>query len=428
MNAHSTSLQLAAEPGLKRVSNRKFDTNLAHDVHRHCAGLSLIELMVTIVIALFMSLAIFSTLATSEANKRRLTSSNDTNQVGDYAAYQIDKLIRSAGSGFSQSAASTFGCSLRAALAGKGTILPFSGAMAAPFTTLNSTLGGSYVLAPVIIAKNATIPGVSASTTSTARSDALIIMAGAGGSGEVPTLLNTGNTGSQINPENTVSFKADDLIMVGDAIAQSPPRPCVVQQVGSPISPTSMPLSGSYATNPINGTDLATFSPTTQSAQVFNLGTSSQVNPPSFSIIGVGDNNNLLQYDLLQMGTYNTPQSLADGVFEMHALYGVSTATPPNGKVDSWVDPGAAGYDFATLSTGTTGLATLTGRILAIRVGLIMRTNLAETTSVGATEIKLFSDLGNALTFKRTLNPAEQNYRYRTVEMTIPLRNVLLQN
>lgn len=393
-----------------------------------CAGLSLIELMIAIAIALIMSLAIFLTLASSEANKRRLLSSNDTNQVGDYVAYQIDKLIRSAGSGFSQSASATYGCPLRANLAGRGVILPFTGTMAAPFTTLNLAFNGSYVLAPVIIVKNGTVPGVSASTTSTARSDALIIMAGASGFGEVPTLLNTGNSASQINLQNTVSFRAGDLVLVGDTPPLSSPRPCVVQQVSDPITDTSLTLSGDYAANPISGADLATYSPSTQSAQVFNLGSAKPVNPPSFTILGVGDNNNLLQYDLLQMGTYNEPQALADGVFEMHALYGISAAAAPNGKVDSWIEPDAVGYDAATLETGSTGLTALTNRILAIRVGLILRTNLAEKTPASTAPITLFSDLGSGLTYTRTLNVAEQNYRYRTVEMTIPLRNVLLQN
>ena len=251
-------------------------------------------------------------------------------------------------------------------------------------------------------------------------------MSGASGFGEVPTLLNTGNSSSQINPQNTVSFSVGDIIMVGDTPPQAAPRPCVVQQVASPITATSLTLSGSYAQNPIFGADLATYSPSTQSAQVFNLGTSTPVNPPSFTIIGVGDHNNLLQYDLLQMGAFNTPQALADGVFEMHALYGISPAVP-TGKVQ-WVDPGATGYDAATLEAGPVGISALSNRIIAIRVGLILRTNVAEKTPATTASIKLFSDLGPALTFTRNLNTAEKNYRYRTVEMTIPLRNVLLQN
>jgi len=45
----------------------------------------------------------------------------------------------------------------------------------------------------------------------------------------------------------------------------------------------------------------------------------------------------------------------------------------------------------------------------------------------------LFSDLGSALTYTRTLKTdaqdatrLEQHYRYRTVELTIPLRNPLM--
>jgi type IV pilus assembly protein PilW len=57
-----------------------------------------------------------------------------------------------------------------------------------------------------------------------------------------------------------------------------------------------------------------------------------------------------------------------------------------------------------------------------------MRTSLPEKAPVTTGPLVLFSDLGTTLTFTRTLAAAEQNYRYRIIESTIPLRNSLLLN
>ena len=78
------------------MSDAMNNVNAAHPAHRQ-RGMTLIELMVAITIALVMSLAIFSTLASSEGRKRTLTANNDVGQVGTFAAYQLDKLLRSAG-------------------------------------------------------------------------------------------------------------------------------------------------------------------------------------------------------------------------------------------------------------------------------------------------------------------------------------------
>ena len=62
-------------------------------------GFSLIELMVSMAIALVVTLAVFGVLVASEDRKRTSTALNDANQTGAYAAHLIDRSIRSAGSG-----------------------------------------------------------------------------------------------------------------------------------------------------------------------------------------------------------------------------------------------------------------------------------------------------------------------------------------
>ncbi len=416
------------------MSDATNDVNTAHPTQpaHWQRGMTLIELMVAITIALVMSLAIFSTLASSEGRKRTLTASNDVGQVGTFAAYQLDKLLRSAGSGFSQSSNFTYGCQLQANRTSQGVVLPFAGSMKTPFTTMNTTLAGGYRLAPLVIVKNGTTPAVSNSP-----SDALIVMSGAAGFGEVPTLFTGPATATQLNLTNTVAFQPNDLVLLADVNGATGPAPCMIQQVatgftgsGTAASPVSaLPLAGTYTANPIGSVNLTAY---TSVATALSLGSGTTVNPPSFSIIGVGADNNLMQYDLLQMGTYDTPLPIADSVFEMHALYGVDNTN--NGTVDAWVDPGTAGYTAATLESGTAASVATLQKIKAVRIGLILRTALPEKApAAGAAPattgpLKLFSDLPSPLPFSRTLSVAEQNFRYRTIEMTVPLRNALLLN
>jgi type IV pilus assembly protein PilW len=65
-------------------------------------------------------------------------------------------------------------------------------------------------------------------------------------------------------------------------------------------------------------------------------------------------------------------------------------------------------------------------KIKALRVGLILRTELAEKAAVSGTSLNLFADLGSDLKFTRSLSETEQRYRYRTVELTVPLRNAMM--
>lgn len=389
-------------------------------------GFSLIELLVSIVIALIMSAAIFTAMSNSTGLKRTTTSVNDIDQTGAILSYQLDKLLRSAGSGFSQSWQQSFGCQINASLAGVGTILPFSGTMAAPFSSVNSDLSGVFRLAPLVIANDATKPNVSGASGQT--SDALIVMKGNGGNGEVPTLFLSWPAIASLNILNTVGFSANDLVLVTDRSGSTGPVSCMIEQVSSTFAgggtANILPLAGNYYANPIGSADLTKIS---SSGSAIDLG-NAITNPPSLQIIGIGDNNVLYSYDLLQLGSYNTPQPLADGVFELHALYGVDT--DGDGKVDAWIKPTAGSqYDYKTLENGSLASMATLQKIKAVRIGLIMRSSLAEKATVPPATtgpLILFSDLGDDLTYTRPLQGAEQNYRYRTLETTIPLRNAML--
>ena len=404
-------------------------------------GLSLIELMVALVVSMVIVGAVFGLMSVSEGRKRTTMSVSDINQSGVFALYQLDKAIRSAGSGYSQNWPLTYGCHLNVYLSSnKDQILPSPTKVPPPFDKLSAQLGG-FRLAPLLIVQNGTQP-------STGSSDAIITMAGNAGYGEIPTeFSNTAPTvsGSTVNLSliNTMTFNAGNLVLIADRNnTAGNVQPCYVGQVQASFTgsvATQLPLAGAYdasvgldgnATN-ISATGVA-----------MNLGNVGGGNLPAFGVYGVGANNTLMFYDLLQSGGNGyTAIPLADGVMEMHALYGID---PNNTGNVSWQAPTGA-FDAATLSNGTQTAAANLYAIKAVRIGLIMRTSLPEraqqyvvgssasapstATSTGVVSpgpLVLFADVPG-LAYTRKLTGAEQNYRYRVLEATIPLRNTLLQ-
>jgi len=377
-------------------------------------GLTLVELLVSIMIGSLLILAVFTVMSGFETNRRSTTSVNDIDQSGNYAAYVVDNWLRNAGSGFVQTAEYAFGCSLQATNGSQ--ILPGSAALPAPFAGLNKT----FRLAPALIAANATTPALSGST-----SDVLIIMSGAAGRADVPAYLTANPSAASLTLKNTLSFGASDLVLLTDQEAKGGAiAPCLVSQVSDGFEETgagSLALAGTYYAATVNGVKVADFS---ERAVVVDIGNVAQVNPnpPSFQVIGVGANNTLYAYDLLQISSPSL-QAVANGVFELHALYGLDT--DGDGKLDSWVKPSGS-YAYSALTDGSINAAGVIAKIKAIRVGLILRTELAEKAAVSGTSLNLFADLGSDLKFTRSLSETEQRYRYRTVELTVPLRNAMM--
>ena len=155
-------------------------------------------------------------------------------------------------------------------------------------------------------------------------------------------------------------------------------------------------------------------------AMAIQLGNSTS-NPPEFQMFAVGNNATLQSYNLLQPPA-SALVPLADGVVEMRAIYGITTTT--SRVRDSWAAPTGA-FAAATLNSGSAAARVSIKQIVSVRLGLILRSSLRERDEVTQGSLILFSGLPGQRT--RTLTAEERHYRYRTVEMTIPLRNMVYE-
>jgi type IV pilus assembly protein PilW len=393
--------------------------------------MTLVELLVAMAIGVGLTLAVSSMVVVGENHKRNTTSTNDAEQTGAYAFYLLDRALRSAGSGFAESAygfdRGVLGCKLYADGNGAA-VLPRTTAFPPPFATnfLSGPAPGimsNLRVAPLLIAKNGSDSG---------GSDVLVVMGGSGAAGGVSRQVTGTGSATTLVLDNSWGFADKDLALVSQA--GTGVTDCLLEEVSpAPTTPT-LTLAGTYYTAG-SATTLVSLSAgaTSTSTYVTPLGNAA-INNLQFTLFGVGAGRTLYAYDLLQnlklqvgSGATDAVQAIADGVDSIHALYGIDTDA--DGKQNTWVDPGAAGYDIGTVMTTPATMQ----KIISVRVALVMRGEHFDKKPVSPSTITIFGGLtdssGTALPgLAQTINlqPDDQYYRYRVFEFTVPLRNMLL--
>jgi type IV pilus assembly protein PilW len=367
-------------------------------------GFTLVELLVAVTIAMGLTLAITMMLVRSESGRRTLTSANDMSSTGSFLAYTLDRTLRSAGSGFTQSWQQSFGCPLSASRSNT-LILPRGSAFPAPFTTVPTTVR----LAPLVVHAGAGTGG----------SDVLFVGTGASGLAEAAQRMRPASaTSTSVRMASSVGLRGSDLLVLMQAGG-----PCMLQQLDAAFTggaDVQLDFGGTYHADTINGVALTSIG-VTQEVWIAPLGNATG-NRPAFQLIGVGANATLFAYDLLRLDGSDDPMPIADGVVTLRARYGVDTSG--DGVIDSWVDPAATAWSAATLLDGSTASRDKLRSIVAVRVGVVLRNALPERTTVSASSLTLFGDMTNAL--QVSVTGLDTSLRYRPLEFTVPLRNQLL--
>jgi len=407
-------------------------------------GMTMVELLVAMAIGVGTTLAVSTLLVSGENHKRTTTSTNDADQTGAYAFYALERYVRSAGSSVAESAyassssadAGILGCKLNVA-----GILPRATAFPAPFAGVLGGAASTLRVAPILIASGQSSGG------SAGASDALIIMGGAGTDGGIarPVISAGSVSGStaSLAIQSAEGFQPYDYVLLSQS-GLTTPSDCLLEEVNANQSPTAptAPLPVQATANTAypyftagTTTTLSTMVAST-STYVTGLG-NVPANDFQYQIIGVGTPDTLYGYDLLQYQALSQnqaigakPQAIADGVVAMYAIYGVATAATGTGAgvFAYWVSPGDVGsYDITTVMNNEATME----KIVAVRVGVIVRGEYFDKNAVSPASISVFSGLTDgttsaSLTKSVTLSAQQRHYRYRTFEFTVPLRNMLI--
>jgi type IV pilus assembly protein PilW len=342
------------------------------------AGFTLVEIMVGMVIGMFGLIIMMQVFSLSEETKRTTTSGGDASSTGAIALFGLQRDVRQAGYGASDT--KILGCNL----------------LLRAGVTLN-------VMAPVTI-NHASIPAGDANT------DTLLVVYGnANGSTQGDGITSQPATG-------TYAVQTPTSFVNSDRVIASPPTrasPCnlVLDTVTGVINPNVTVATG--VASMTNGT-------------LFNLGQT-----PRVQVYAVRSGN-LTQCDFIandcslagNVANSSVWVPIANNIASMRVEYGRDTTTP---TMDGFVDI----YDQTAPATACT-----IARVSALRVVLVARSALYEKTAVttaaptwegGTVQTATAPTNPTSYPIDLTGNGTWQNYRYKVFQTVVPLRNLAWQ-
>ncbi|MFT4172144.1 MAG: PilW family protein [Rhodocyclaceae bacterium] len=377
--------------------------------------MSLIEVMVGITVALIASLVVINAFSGSEAYKRTTTGASDAQQTAGVLSAYLSRVFQEAGSAIARGQG-VIGCGV-SLTNGTTTLWPRSAALDAPFDKVPQTLR----MAPAFVVASSNAAG-------TPDSDTLVIMSGrpTASPQDYPATYNTSLT---FSPTPAILFNPSDYLLafanpeIQESTSTTVPD-CQVLRVASSFAPTAVgtALAG-YGGKPIGAAksvvDLnadfgePTVSTTGLSFLVRNLGAA-----PSLIALSRNDSGSLQQLNLLT----NTTQTVAENIYAIKVLYGVDTdGNKVLGDAD-WVTPTST-WTAATLLDGKVSTAAQAQQILAVRIGIVVRSSQMVSSEAATPSVTVFPDK-SSLKVTYNMSGDDARYQYQVYDMTVPLQNL----
>lgn len=370
---------------------------------RHNQGFSLIEIMVGMLIGMLSVIIMMQIFSSSEASKRTTTGGNDAQVNGTLALYELERTVRQSGHGISSF--SILGCSLT-------------------YTTTSDAVSVTLpALAPATVN-----PSTNIVPAGDANTDTLLVIAGSSGSpseGDATLVITTATSYQVTTP---TSFRVNDYVVAAPA-TRATPCALTMRRVTN-IAASALTVASGTAGLPVG-------------SYVFNLGT------PLIRAYAIRNGSlTVCDYTAFNCGnaafTGDTTRwvPVAGNIMGMRAQYAKDTSgiTGSSSVMTGVVDT------FDQTTPGGTGDTTTIpdfckwSRVIGVRVALVARSQqydkgistAAAPTWAGAvvnTATSATMDTVNptAVTFDLTGDTDWQHYRYKTLQTTVPLRNMIWQ-
>ncbi|MCW5660749.1 MAG: PilW family protein [Burkholderiaceae bacterium] len=394
------------------------------------------EILVGMTIGVITLLIVMQLFMTTEGTKRTTTGASDAQQAGSFSTYALERQLRLAGTGFAHMSSAIWGCPLRV-WRSNASMVPLPNDLSPASTTyvnhfktpIDSGLSGqSLRMTPVLIVNGG---GNADADAGSASPDTLIVMAGQHESATLPYLsTNTAPSTTSASIVNTVGINQNDLLIARDVNPTPGVTDCRVVQATDAVSPAT---AVGVVPNPVNFAG-GTYTPSsgTQalsgysgSFQLGNLGSE-----PAFFAYALGSDgttsDSLLSYNLFG----GALASLADNIVNLQAVYGVA-GTWNSPDVASWQAPTGV-WAANALMDGSAASADRIQRIRAVRLVIVARSAQYEKAADWtAPTLPLLSDLNGATpaaNMSMTFSGNAQRFRYRSYDITVPLRNMLLKD
>ena len=361
------------------------------------AGFSLAEVMVGMTLGLLGIIVMFQVFAVSEGYRRTTASGGDSLQAGAVALFTIEREVRQAGFGLNDT--TYLGCPVNGSDEGP------------PARTF------SFTLAPVVIAQGAG-----------SAPDTIIVTYGSSGLTAAPVAVtqNMAAPASGFRVDNRFGFATGDLVVAAEAgrdcsLSEVSGLPAAAGQTDLILHDPGEYLSGNGAMTVSRYNRAGSPAPLnvsyTTNAKLINLG--SQPRNVVYSVQG----GNLAMQSSIANGAL--PQPIVEGIVDLQAQYakddGVNNGTVTGGVYladDGVIDrfdtaPPANAADWA--------------RVLAVRVAVLARSNMPERAdpATGACTTTTVAPTWAGGTFDLSGNAEWRCYRYKVLQTTVPVRNII---
>lgn len=386
------------------------------------AGFTLVELMIGVVVGLLVLLAVTQSTAFINQQRKSTVSGNDAQENAQAALVLLDGDLRNAGAGlYARDSASN--CKKYNAY--------FNGTVVANGTSDISGLTG-VTMPPSSMAVKLVDGGGNSPDTLTMYRDLMPVVSSLGDAGLISINKAMPTPSAVLDVNDKGGLLTNDVFIVKDS--NNPDVPCTVFQVtGFTGNDKIIHNSGQSDYNPPNPGHEYTNAPSYGvGALIIRLNTASR---PTLKISTYAlKDNQLSSCDTVPGAACNSAQTLLVGqIVQLQAQYGISVSATSD-VVTSWVNP-----------TGTTWAnpsAADAAKIRAVRLVVVARSPepANETVSVSCTNAAGVINTGPC-SFQDAAAPiidlsvisvptgkSWQNYRYRTYQTVVPLRNVAWNN
>lgn len=379
-------------------------------------GISLIEVMVGITVALLASLVVINAFSGSEAYKRNTTGASDAQQTAGLLSAYLSRAFQESGSALVRGEG-TIGCALQLTV-GTEVKWPRAAAFGAPFDHVPTTLR----VAPAIAIASTNADG-------TADSDTMVLMTGrpTASPQDYPAVFNTKLT---LSPTPAILFNPSDYLLAfsdptlpAGVSAVTDVGDCELLRVASDFAPNALGTkSEAWGGKPVGaGKQVVEFDSNYGEPAVVTAGNNFLIRnlgaAPSFVALARGDNATLEQINLLD----GSVQTVAENVYAIKVMYGVDEDGDGVVPSDGWVAPSGKWAADALLD-GTRANAANARKIVAMRIAIVVRSSQQVTADAATPTVTLFPDLGtNKITY--TFSGAEARYQYQVYDMTVALQN-----
>jgi type IV pilus assembly protein PilW len=343
-------------------------------------GVGLIEVMVSIVIAMLLVLVIYQIYEVSEGQKRTITAGSDATQNAAFGLYTLTRDLATAGNGIASTTV-------------KGSSVLDQCSMLSPEATSPM---------PVMITAGAT----------DADPDTITVLYGGSSSLATAVRFMQNSAGNTYVVQGPVGFSPQDAVV---AVQGATCTLSTIDAGGVTVDATTG--FSTLTVTPVAGNLAAAYGAV--AASLVNLGPTAAMGRIAYTV----DTATHALRTQQRLPADGPVVPLVSEVVNLKAQYGLDT--DGDGIIDKWQDASGAWTPAGLAGLAVTDRTAKIRQVVALRVAIVTRSSQFEKDPVTTGPLVMFDTTLDGTEVSMALSADDQHYRYKVLETIVPLRNAI---